>query len=246
MTNRFGVKGTYLDLYPKSEHDPTIYERASITSDICICRIQDKQLQILLVKRKEEYPSDPEANKWAIPGGFVHIEEHETSEETAYRKLREKTGIKSITLRQLQFYDAPYRDSRWRIASVVYFALVSNEKLSEETIVAGSNAADVNWFDVRNLPDMAFDHAIIIDDLHAKLQILVSQYPIAFELLPKEFSWQDLQNVYESILNRSLVAPNFRRKIETLYKLSFQEKSIKPPKGRPAKLLRFHGEKTNF
>lgn len=246
MEETQGSRGVYLNLYPNSDYDPTAFERPCLTSDICICRIHDKQLQVLLVKRSSEFENDPNSNKWAIPGGFVNIKEYETTEQAAYRKLREKTGIKSIPLRQLHFYDAPSRDTRWRITSIVYFALVNNEKLSTESIQAGSTESDIGWFDVKSLPEMAFDHAIIIDDLYAKLQILVSQYPIAFELLPKEFSWQELQNVYEVILSRELVAPNFRRRIENLYKISFQEKTIQAPKGRPAKLLQFHGERTNF
>ena len=83
-----GCRGTYLNLYPNGSYDPTEFERASLASDICICRIHDKELQVLLVKRPI-HPDDVDGGKWSILGGFVHINSHETSEEAAYRTLNE-------------------------------------------------------------------------------------------------------------------------------------------------------------
>jgi 8-oxo-dGTP diphosphatase len=194
-----------------------------------------------LIKRK--YP--PFRNKWSIPGGFVKVENNESLEETAERELKEETNLKNIYIEQLKTYGNPNRDPRMRIITIVYFALIPANKI--KTIKAGDDAKEATWFSFRNLPELAFDHEIILNDLLNRLMGKISYTPIGFELTPKEFTWTELQNVYEIILNRKLLAPNFRRKIKSMY---FIEECISTKKlksaGKPPKYLKFIKEKETF
>lgn len=136
------------------------YPKPSVTTD-CILFKQTKQTEILLIKRKQ----DPYIGKWALPGGFVEIDED--LEEGARRELIEETGIDHIELKQFKTYGEPGRDPRGRTISVVYFGYV---KENENEIKAGDDAAEVSWFDLMNLPDLAFDHAEIIEEFKKTIQ----------------------------------------------------------------------------
>lgn len=240
--NRIGINGTFLDLFPASDYDPTEFERPCVTSDICICRTMNKQIQILLVKRLNE----PFIGQWSIPGGFIDVKKYETSEQAAHRKLKDKTGVKNVQLRQLGFYDNANRDPRWIVMSVVYFTLISAENSNQADIESGIHSGELNWFNLRDLPVMAFDHKAILSDLQEQLKKLMESQPIAFEFLPKYFSWSELQNTYEVVLDRRLVVSNFRRKINHNYLLFSNGLSVNSPKGRPSKIMEYCGEKPKF
>jgi 8-oxo-dGTP diphosphatase len=111
-------------------------------------------MKLLLIKRK----NPPFEGKWALPGGFVEIDE--TLEEAAKRELKEETGISNIDLKQLHTFGAIDRDPRGRNISVVYYGLLDGEKIS---IKADSDACEVKWFPIEKLPELAFDHIDIID-----------------------------------------------------------------------------------
>ena len=224
-----------------SNYDKDAYKKPSVTVDIAICTIVENDLKVLLIKRK--YP--PFREKWSIPGGFVRVENNETLKETAERELEEETNLKNIYIEQLKTYGNPDRDPRLRIITVAYFALIPVNKI--RSIKAGDDAKETHWFSFRDLPDLAFDHEIILNDLLNRLRGKISYTPIAFELVPMEFTWTELQNVYEIILNRKLLAPNFRRKIKSMY---YIEECISTKKlesaGKPPKYLKLIKEKETF
>ena len=224
-----------------SNYDSGKYEKPSVTVDICICTQKHRDIYILLIKRK--YP--PFQDRWAIPGGFVSIEKKETLEQTAARELKEETGLENIYTEQLKTYGDPDRDPRMRIITVAYYALVSSKVIldQEKTTIAGDDAKEYKWFSLTRPPEeLAFDHKRILSDLLSRLRGKVCYTPIAFNFLPKKFTWNQLQEVYESILCRKLFAPNFRRKIKSLYKIKIL-KSTRKAFGRPATLLSFKGIK---
>lgn len=130
------------------------YPKPSVTTD-CILLRQNKHIDILLVKRKH----DPFCGKWALPGGFVEIDED--LEEGAKRELLEETSIEHIELEQFKTYGKPGRDPRGRTISVVYFGFVNE---NENELIAGDDAAEVLWFDLDSLPHLAFDHNKIINE----------------------------------------------------------------------------------
>ena len=124
----------------------------SVTVDAVLLAKQASTTQVLLILRKH----DPCADCWALPGGFVDMEE--TSEEAAYRELDEETGINGVTLKRLDVFDALGRDPRGRTISIVYVGH-SNGALEAK---GNDDAKDARWFDVRALPPLAFDHHDII------------------------------------------------------------------------------------
>jgi 8-oxo-dGTP diphosphatase len=131
------------------------YPRPAVTSDIAVLRLEEFP-EILLIKRKE----DPFQGKWALPGGFMNLEE--TLEEAARRELEEETGIKAGELIRFDTYDKPGRDPRGRTITQV-FVLVWKKEMGIPQ--AGDDAADLSWFPLTELPELAFDHSLILADV---------------------------------------------------------------------------------
>jgi 8-oxo-dGTP diphosphatase len=180
------------------------YPRPALTVDAVVFAFDDQDLKVLLIRRGLA----PYAGKWALPGGFVHMDE---SLETAVRReLKEEAGLANIFLEQLYTFGEPHRDPRGRTVSVAYYALV---KLADYQLVAASDAADAAWFPLTDLPPLAFDHEKIVEVARRRLQGKVRYQPIGFELLPRKFTLSQLQHLYETVLERPLDKRNFRKKI---------------------------------
>src|SRR5712691_9010622 len=212
-------------------YDASRYERPSVTVDVVMMSLRQRDLQVLLVKRR----SWPYEDMWAIPGGFVNIDE--TLEAAAKRELQEETGLQDVYLEQLYTFGDPGRDPRTRVITVVYFALLDSERLQ---VKAASDAADVEWFSVDNLPPLAFDHSKILQYALERLRGKLGYTTIAFSLLPEQFTLRELQRVYEIILHRKLDKRNFRKKI--LATGILEDTGDKKMEGthRPARLYRFN------
>ncbi len=179
------------------------YARPALTVDIVVFALAE-ELQVMLIERK----LPPYKGAWALPGGFVHLDE--TLEEAARRELQEETGIRRVFLEQLYTFDGIDRDPRERVVSVAYYALVSPKG---QTVRASTDAEQAKWFPVKDIPDLAFDHQLILSTALTRLQGKVRYQPIGFELLPQKFPLRDLQGLYELILDRPLDKRNFRKKI---------------------------------
>ena len=225
-----------------SNYDKNAYEKVFNTVDIAICQVIKGILKILLGKRK--YPVFRDFS--VLPGGFCDIAKKHSLEDTAYRELYEETNIKNINIRQLATYSAPDRDPRDRIITTVFYALVSNKVLEKHDIEGKDDLKKAKWFSIKKLPKMGFDHKKIIKDLRERLKEDILNKPIAFELVEKQFTWTQLQEVYEAVLGRKLVTPNFRRKINSMYKIKETKHKSEIEKGRPPTLLEFKGIKAKF
>jgi 8-oxo-dGTP diphosphatase len=206
------------------------YPHPSVTADIVIFAMHENDLKALLVQRK----NPPYKGSWAIPGGFVEIDED--IETGARRELEEETGVKNVFLEQLYTFGAPKRDPRERVITVAYYSLVN---LAEHPVTAGSDAVRAEWFPIRNLPKLAFDHRKIMDMAVKRLESKALYAPIIFELLPKKFKLPQLQHVFEVILQRQLDKRNFRKKILSTGMLTEASGLDKSEQRRPAKLYRF-------
>ncbi|MCI0380041.1 MAG: NUDIX hydrolase [Gemmataceae bacterium] len=128
------------------------YPRPAVTVDIILVTREIKP-RILLIQRKK----DPFAGRWALPGGFVEM--NETLEESARRELREETGLSVGLMEQLYTYGDPERDPRGRVISVAFLARISAAKVQ---LKAADDAAHADWFPLQRPPELAFDHAKII------------------------------------------------------------------------------------
>ena len=138
-------------------------ERPSVTVDVVVVAPLDGQLKVLLVRRK----NPPFEGCWAIPGGFV--EPNEPLEAAAQRELWEETGVKLSHLEQLHTFGDPGRDPRGWTISVAFLALLGRQEVELWQPQAGSDAGEVGWFDLDDLPALAFDHVGILGYARRKL-----------------------------------------------------------------------------
>lgn len=220
-------------------YDIETYNRPSVAVDTVVFGVKTikadknntvdkKQLQLLLVRRKE----NPYKGKLSLPGGFLH--EGETVEQSALRTLNEKTGLVNPKLIPLGVYSEPHRDERGWIISSANIALTHTVDIHSSK---GSTAMDAQWYDFKynraenkvtlsngsnviqisdntlDCQDIAFDHYKIIWDGFTRLIDEVLNHDIVFDLMTERFTMSELQQVYEAILGTKLTAPNFRRKM---------------------------------
>lgn len=189
---------------PDSEHPYCYrYPHAAITADCVIYGFDGESLKILLIERA----LPPCKGMWALPGGFMKIDE--PIEETARRELFEETGLKNVYLSQFKVFSNVDRDPRERVVTVAFIALV---RPADYRLIAGDDAANALWFDEDMLPPMAFDHIEIIRAAREHLSETLRVRPVAFELLNKVFSLGELQKVYEVVNRATYDRRNFQRK----------------------------------
>jgi 8-oxo-dGTP diphosphatase len=208
-----------------------------LATDAVVFGYQHEQLFVALVRRK--YP--PFEGHWALPGGFVL--ENESLEQAVRRELEEETGIKINYLEQLYTFGEPGRDPRHRVVSVAYFGLV---RPSDFEIVAATDAAEVAWFNTKELPPLAFDHHHILDLALYRLRAKLTYEPIGLNLLAPQFPFGDLERLYTIILDHPIDRRNFRKKFlsfDILKELSIKAAPLE--KGRPGKLYAFDVDKYN-
>jgi 8-oxo-dGTP diphosphatase len=205
------------------------YPHPAVTTDIVIFSIREQKLKLLLVKRARE----PFAGNWALPGGFVGIDED--LEACALRELEEETGLTGVYLEQLHTCGSPRRDPRERVISVAYYSLIPSDRLN---VRPASDAKAVAWFDLDSLPSMAFDHAEIVAMAHRRLVAKLDYSTIAFQFMPEEFTLSELQTVYEIILGEPLDKRNFRKRVLALERIEKTGQLRRNGNHRPACLYR--------
>lgn len=212
------------------------YARPALTVDCVVFgyEAQASSLKVLLIRRK----LPPFEGAWALPGGFVQVDE--SVEAAAMRELKEETGVENVFLEQLYTFGAVERDPRDRVVSVAYYALVS---LQRHKLQAATDASDAQWFGLSELPDLGFDHADIVECATNRLRSKIRYEPIGFELLPKTFTLSQLQRLYEQILSREIDKRNFRRKLLKMDLLIDTEQKESGVAHRAAKLYEFDARK---
>lgn len=183
------------------------FKKPSVTVDIVIFSIREEELNVLLVKRDIE----PFKDKWAIPGGFVRIEEN--LEDAAIRELSEETGVKDVYLEQLYSFGDVKRDPRGRVITVSYMALINSENIK---VIGKTDVSEAKWFGINKLPVLAFDHKKIIDYSLKRLKWKFEYTSVAFSLLPKEFTISKVQKIYEIVFEKKFDKRNFAKKLLSL------------------------------
>ena len=182
------------------------YPRPALTADCVIFGVdlEAAELRVLLIERAH----DPFAGRWAIPGGFV--DPGESVGTAAEREVEEETGLTGIVPEQLHTFSEPGRDPREHVVSVAHFALVD---LTRVKPVAGSDARRAEWFDVKRLPRLAFDHAAILKLAIRTVRELAERAPVRIlDAAPGSFTLRELRQVASVLLDRDLNPSGFRRR----------------------------------
>lgn len=227
-----------------------------VSVDCVIFGFDFQELNVLLIEREEGYIEENETytkrGALALPGD--HIREDEDLDESAARVLHELTNLNNIFLEQFQAFGHPNRvksdaDRKWmesvrakpdaRVITVAYYSLVRLDMYSPS---ASSFAKHAAWFPISSVPELAFDHNLILNQALLALRQKLRNEPIGFELLPPKFTLSQLQKLYETILGKELEKRNFRRKIlKKDFLVSLDEKQQGVPH-KAARLFQFDKE----
>ena len=205
------------------------YPHPAVTVDVVVFTIENDELKVLLIQRDRE----PFAGQWAIPGGFIEIDERLS--DAAKRELKEETGVSAAYLEQLYTFGHPDRDPRERIITVAYYALIPNDQLS---LTAGDDARDAQLFGMNDLPDLASDHDNILRVAKQRVTERLNDAYFAFRIMPKTFTMYELRRVYELFLGETLDKRNFRKKIIALDQIEETGEKRESVRHRPARLYR--------
>jgi len=231
----------------KFEYD---YPLPAVTVDMAIFTIRKNRLQVLLIQRRD----DPHKGKWAIPGGFVEVgvghkargKQGESLEQAAERELLEETSLQrdrdQVFLEQLYTFGNPGRDPRGRVITVAYYALISPE--AYRRVEAGDDAVEAAWFDVEDLPTMAFDHDQIMVAAIERVRGKIDYDPrLAKALLPSEFTSRQFRRVHEVCKGTSYDRSNFNKRFKRIVEdgriLETDDTQEPTGAGRPARLYQF-------
>lgn len=208
------------------------YPKVPLTIDCVIFGFEQNKLKILLIKSDLEIFS----NKLSLLGDIV--QEKEELDAAAYRVLKERTGMNDVFLDQVRAFGHPLRHPGGRVITIAYCSLLN---INHHELKIHDN--DLNWHNVANLKELAFDHTEIVDACYAWLQKRIQEHPLGFNLLPDKFSLRELQNLYEAILGISLDRRNFRKKFASMNLLIDTDEMEQDVPHRPGKLYRFNFEK---
>lgn len=193
---------------------------SNVSVDCVVFGFDNEQLNVLLL---EQNLDDPNKSQYALPGNLIL--ENESLDDAANRVLYELTHVQGIFLEQFKAFGDPYRvsdtkDREWlqrhrekpteRVITVAYFALIRMEDVEVE---ASSFARKVFWQEIHEVPDLAFDHNLIVEEALDRLRRDFENNNTGFELLPETFTLSQVQRLYEIILDRKLDKRNFRKKI---------------------------------
>ncbi|MGP5673753.1 NUDIX hydrolase [Brachybacterium alimentarium] len=206
-------------------------EDIRVAVDLIVLTLREDALSVLLVQRDDE----PHRGAWALPGGFVELQED--LDEAAYRVLADEASLGSgaVHLEQVRTFGAPHRDPRGRVISVAFMALGADLPDPRR----GDDVADARWWAIDELAaiDLAFDHADVLACSIERARAKLEYTTLAVTFLPQEFTISQLRGVYESVWGTTLDAGNFHRKAtRTEGFLLDLEKHAAPTGGRPARL----------
>ena len=198
------------------------YPHPAVTADCVIFGYDGCSMKVLLVQRGIE----PYKERWALPGGFMHIDE--TAEECALRELKEETGLEGAYVEQFHTFTDVHRDPRERVVTIAHYALV---RLSD--VKGGDDARAAKWFAQEEIPPLAFDHDRILRMAFERLRERICFEPIGFELMPEIFTMPELQNLYEAILGVKFDRRNFYNK---MLKLGILTEAEPRPANAPSRM----------
>jgi ADP-ribose pyrophosphatase YjhB (NUDIX family) len=211
------------------DYDINQFKNPLFTVDSVLFTVLDSVLKVLLVKRANE----PFAGRWGLPGGFVDVDKDDNTDMTARRKLAEKTGLSPRYLEQLQVFSGINRDPRDFSVTSAYYALVAHHPVQSNI----ETVEQANWISVNELASLAvaFDHKLIIDIAHKRLQqkALYSMVPIY--CCPEQFTVGQLKDVIETIIEKNIQRKSLMRRIEASNMFELVDEKV-PSGGRSAQI----------
>ncbi len=181
-----------------------MYERPLVTVDVVLLTLHEGLLKVALHKRAVP----PYEGALALPGGYVHTDKDQSALETAFRVLRDKTGLKPRYLEQLCTFTGPVRDPRGWSVAISYVGLIPYEELS-----AAGGGGVFHFYPVEQLPALAFDHAEQVKEAVARVRNKSIYSTLPCWLLPEEFTLTQLQKTYEQILGQKVQRSTFRSRL---------------------------------
>jgi 8-oxo-dGTP diphosphatase len=196
---------------PKSNFSSLTFPRPLVTVDVVMFTVLGDALQVLLVRRPSGI-AEPFPGKWALPGGFVNVDQDATLLDCALRKLREKTGVVTPYLEQLGSWGGATRDPRGWSTTQCFYALIPAQAMP---LRSGANAAEVAWFEIgaASRKRLAFDHGELLDAAIARLRSKVEYTSLPAFLLEEPFTLPTLQHTYEIVLGRDMDKSAFRKRM---------------------------------
>lgn len=216
-------------------YKPDAFERPNASVDTAIFTVIAGELNVLLVKREHH----PYQGQWSLVGGFIDLEADASLEDTAKRKLFEKTGVKTPYLEQWATIGNKTRDPRYWSITTVYFALIPKRGVQ---LRVGEGATDIKWIKVRKggsvEQGLAFDHADILKECYKRLRQKVLYTSLPLFLMDETFTLGELQKTYEALIGDEVETKSFRRRILSA-DLVRETGKMHESGHRPAKLYEF-------
>lgn len=208
-------------------------DRFNVAVDCIIFGFDDDGLKLLLLQRNFE----PAKGSWSLMGGFLKT--NESINDAASRVLAELTGLTNVYMELLSAFGDIDRDPGARVISVAYYALININEYDKD-LVKQHNA---HWMNIKQLPDLIFDHSKMVEKALRRLRRKASSEPVGFNLLPDKFTLPQLQRLYEAIYQVELDKRNFRKKILSWGILEKMSEKDRESSKRGAFLYRFNEEK---
>ncbi|MGC9343605.1 MAG: NUDIX hydrolase [Bacteroidales bacterium] len=215
------------------DHLYSEHEKHYVATDVIIFGFDTEKLRLLLIKRNFE----PEKGKWSLMGGF--LKKDEDLDHAAGRVLNDLTGMEGIYLEQLAAYGDINRDSAGRVISISYYALINSDKFDDSY----SSEFRAKWFSIDEVPELIFDHNIMVEKALKRLRRRCRSQPVGLELLPEKFTLPQLLKLYEAIYQQEFDKRNFRKKILSFGVLRKLEEKDHESSKKGAFLYKFEKEK---
>jgi len=211
-----------------------IHREIQIAMDVVVFSFRQAEgIRVLLCKRR----SEPFKHRWALPGGSLQYDE--SLERGVQRILESRTMIKATYMEQLHTFGKPDRDPRGRIISIAYMAIAKPERIN----LAEDESGEIYWYNIRRIPDLAFDHRRIIQAAIVKLKNKIWNDLLCFEMLEAKFLFSDLEILFNSLQDKPVERRNFRKKVLSFGILEELQDQIVGRRGRPAIYYRFNRTK---
>lgn len=219
----------------------------NVSVDCVVFGFDVRGLKVLLIER--ENPDNTAGKNHQLPGDLIHNDEN--LDQAAARVLKELTGLNDLYLQQFAAFGDPLRvkrenDLEWlrsirkdpdaRVVTIGYFSLIKPENFRPS---ANSFAKKAEWVSLTLVPELAFDHNLILNSALDALKRKMRVEPIGFELLPKKFTLRQLQSLYEAVLSNEIDKRNFRRKVQSMDFLVPLEEKQRGVSHKPAQLFQF-------